>query len=193
MAGTPYRLLQYAMERGYVTVGDLPSWTLALEQRLGVNPYRFGMIGSTDAHTGLAAVQENNFFGKHSGVEPSPGRATHLVGRAGSQAVQGWQQASSGYAAVWARENTRESLWDALRRREVYATTGSRMTVRFFGGWNFEPGDGQTPDLASAGYRRGVPMGAVLPEVLPRMYSVGPRVERVTIRWSLVATTSVPP
>ena len=120
------------------------------------------MIGSTDAHTALAAVEENNFFGKHSGVEPSAQRATHLVGRAGPQAVQGWQQASSGYAAVWARENTRESLWDAIRRREVYATTGSRMTVRFFGGWNFEPEHGAVPDVAGTGYRLGVPMGAVL-------------------------------
>ena len=135
---------------------------LALEQTLAVNPYAFGMIGSTDAHTALAAVEENNFFGKHSGVEPGEQRWSHLVGRAGEQAVQGWQQASSGYAAVWARENTREALWDAIKRREVYATTGSRISVRFFGGYDFEPGDATTPDIAAVGYAKGVPMGGVL-------------------------------
>lgn len=136
---------------------------LALDQRLGTNPYAFGMIGSTDAHTSLAAVEENNFFGKHSGVEPGEKRWTHLVGRAGEQAVKGWQQASSGYAAVWARENTREALWDAIKRREVYATTGSRISVRFFGGHSFEAADAGSPDIASVGYRKGVPMGGVLP------------------------------
>ena len=135
---------------------------LALEQRLGTNPYAFGMIGSTDAHTALAAVEENNFFGKHSGVEPGEKRWTHLVGRAGEQAVRGWQQASSGYAAVWARENTRESLWDAIKRREVYATTGPRISVRFFGGYGFVTRDADAADIAAVGYRKGVPMGGVL-------------------------------
>lgn len=135
---------------------------LALGQHLGTNPYAFGMIGSTDAHTSLAAVEENNFFGKHSGVEPEADRWTHLVGRAGAQAVKGWQQASSGYAAVWARENTREALWDAIKRREVYATTGSRISVRFFGGRNFEPADASLADIAAVGYGKGVPMGGRL-------------------------------
>ena len=136
---------------------------LTLEQKLGVNPYQFGMIGSTDAHTSLAAVQENNFFGKHSGVEPGPQRWSHLVGRSGERAVKGWEQASSGYAAVWARENTRAALWDAIKRREVYATTGSRMSVRFFGGTDFETEDAGSIDIAKTGYNKGVPMGATLP------------------------------
>lgn len=135
---------------------------LALGQRLGTNPYAFGMIGSTDAHTSLAAVEENNFFGKHSGVEPKEKRWTHLVGQAGKQAVKGWQQASSGYAAVWASENTREALWDAIKRREVYATTGSRISVRFFGGRDFVIADATAPDIAAVGYGKGVPMGSVL-------------------------------
>lgn len=135
---------------------------LSLQARLGANPYAFGMIGSTDAHTALAAVEENNFFGKHSGVEPGENRWTHLVGRAGVQAVKGWQQASSGYAAVWARENTREALWDAIKRREVYATTGPRISVRFFGGRDFHDSDANAPDIARIGYARGVPMGGVL-------------------------------
>jgi len=135
---------------------------LLLQQRLGANPYAFGMVGSTDAHTALSAVEENNFFGKHSGVEPSGERWSHLVGQAGERAVKGWEQASSGYAAVWARENTREALWDAIKRREVYATTGPRMTVRFFGGHDFAQEDASAPDIAALGYRKGVPMGATL-------------------------------
>jgi hypothetical protein len=135
---------------------------LLLQQRLGTNPYAFGMIGATDSHTALAAVEENNFFGKHSGVEPNGERWQHLVGQAGERAVRGWEQASSGYAAVWARENTRQALWDAIKRREVYATTGSRITVRFFGGYDFTAADAATPDIAAVGYKRGVPMGGVL-------------------------------
>ena len=135
---------------------------LGLEEKLGINPYAFGMIGSTDAHTSLSAVEEDNFFGKHSGVEPGAERWTHLVGKAGERAVKGWEQASSGYAAVWARENTREALWDAIKRREVYATTGSRIGVRFFGGWSFESADASAPDIARRGYAGGVPMGGTL-------------------------------
>jgi hypothetical protein len=135
---------------------------LLLQRNLGSNPYAFGMIGSTDAHTALAAVEENNFFGKHSGVEPGADRWMHLVGSAGARAVKGWEQASSGYAAVWARENTREALWDAIKRREVYATTGPRMTVRFFGGGDFVAADANAPDLVARGYSKGVPMGGNL-------------------------------
>ncbi len=98
-----------------------------LEQKLGVNPYKFGMIGSTDAHTALAAVEEDNFFGKHSGVEPEPHRWEHVVIELPipSCNVKGWQQAASGYAGVWATENTREAIFDAMKRKETYATTGS--------------------------------------------------------------------
>ena len=135
---------------------------LQVEQNEGANPYRFGMIGSTDSHTALATAGENNFFGKHTGVEPGPDRWKHAVGKSGDRVVLGWEQAASGYAAVWAKDNTREALWDALKRREVYATTGSRITVRLFGGWSFEAEDALDPDLARAGYARGVPMGGVL-------------------------------
>ena len=103
---------------------------LKMEQELGVNPYKF--IGSTDAHTALAAVEEDNFFGKHSGAEPGPARATHPFVKSPSGAViMGWEMTASGYAAVWATENTREALFDAMKRRETYATTGPRMLVRF--------------------------------------------------------------
>ena len=135
---------------------------LAIEKRLGTNPYKFGMIGSTDAHTGLAAVQEDNFFGKHSGAEPKPDRMTHPFLKNEKGTIMGWGVVSSGLAAVYAAENTRESLFDAMERKEVYATTGSRMMVRFFGGWEFTNADLQNRNPAFAGYEKGVPMGGDL-------------------------------
>lgn len=137
---------------------------LKLERQLGVNPYKFGMVGSTDSHTAMSAVEEDNFFGKHSGVEPEPHRWEHVVIQAPDPkfTIYGWQQAAGGYAAVWAAENTREAIFDAMKRKETYATTGSRMTVRFFGGWNFTADDAQTRQPAAAGYTKGVPMGGDL-------------------------------
>jgi Protein of unknown function (DUF3604) len=135
---------------------------LKIEQQLGVNPFKFGMIGSTDAHTSLAAIEEENFFGKHSGVEPNPERVKDVVMTFGGKSLMAWEQASSGFAGVWATENTRESLWDAMKRKEVYATTGPRMVVRFFGGWDFVAKDARTRDPAEAGYSKGVPMGGDL-------------------------------
>jgi hypothetical protein len=135
---------------------------LEFEQKLGVNPYKFGQVGSTDSHTSLPAVEEENFFGKHSGVEPSPERAMHVTLGGEHGKIMGYQMASSGYAAVWATENTREAIFDAMARRETYATTGSRMLVRFFGGWEFTEEDAQTRLPAQAGYQKGVPMGGGL-------------------------------
>ena len=138
---------------------------LKLEQELGVNPYKFGLVGSTDSHTGLTAVEEDNFFGKTSAHEPSPERVTHPFIKAPSGAViMGWEMTASGYAAVWATENTREAIFDAMERKETYATTGPRMIVRFFGGWDFEAKDAQTRSPAVAGYTKGVPMGGDLTE-----------------------------
>ncbi len=137
---------------------------LKLGDKLGVNPYKFGMIGSTDSHTSMAAVEEENFFGKHSGVEPEPHRWEHVVIEAPDPqfTIKGWQQAAGGYAGVWATENTREAIFDAMKRKETYATTGPRMTVRFFGGWDFDEADAKTRLPAAAGYSKGVPMGGDL-------------------------------
>jgi Protein of unknown function (DUF3604) len=136
---------------------------LKLEAELGVNPYKFGLVGSTDAHTGLAAVEEDNFFGKTSSSEPATDRALHPFIKAPSGAViMGWEQTASGYAAVWASENTRAAIFDAMKRREVYATTGPRMVVRFFGGFDFEAKDAQNRLPAKIGYTKGVPMGGDL-------------------------------
>jgi hypothetical protein len=135
---------------------------LQLEQKLGVNPYKFGMVGSTDSHTALATAEEENFFGKHSGKEPKPERASALIGAFEGIEWYGWEQVSSGYAAVWATENTRKAIFDAMKRKEVYATTGPRITVRFWGGWNFTASDAASRLPAGIGYSKGVPMGSDL-------------------------------
>lgn len=137
---------------------------LLLERKLGLNPFKFGMIGSTDAHTAMAAVEEENFFGKHSGVEPGPHRWEHIVIESPdpNYTVYGWQMAAAGYAGVWATENTREAIFDAMKRKETYATTGPRMVVRFFGGWDFAEEDAQSRLPAGVGYAKGVPMGGDL-------------------------------
>jgi hypothetical protein len=137
---------------------------LTLEAQLGTNPYKFGLIGSSDAHTGLSAMEEENFFGKTAPQEPSPERMTKAFfdnPKTGVK-VMDWEVGASGYAAVWATENTREALWDAMERKETYATTGPRMIVRFFGGWAFEDKDAQDRLPAAIGYAKGMPMGGDL-------------------------------
>jgi hypothetical protein len=123
------------------------------------------MIGSTDSHTALATAEEDNFFGKMAAYEPSPSRALHDIVFPGSDIkIMSWEMVASGYAGVWARDNTREALFDAMERKEVYATTGSRMLVRLFGGWEFEAKDAVNRTPAQIGYRKGVPMGGDLHE-----------------------------
>jgi hypothetical protein len=141
---------------------------LAYQEKLGANPFKFGMIGSTDSHTGLSTAEENNYYGKIVALEPTtdPIRFYEpLVGRFSkndSDKTFAWQTAAAGLSAVWARENTREAIWDALDRKEVYATTGTRMLVRVFGGWGFERSDLDRSDFARHGYDKGVPMGGDL-------------------------------
>jgi len=150
-------MLQYEYARTALQTG------LQLEQKLGVNPYKFGMIGSTDSHTGLATAEEENFFGKHSGTEPSAERYKHPMAETPDGRLESWEMVSSGLAAVWARENTREAIFDAMMRKETYATTGPRMLVRFFGGWEFTEKDARNRLPANMGYSKGVPMGSDLP------------------------------
>jgi hypothetical protein len=149
-------MLQYEYARSALMLG------MKLEGELGTNPFKFGMIGSTDSHTALSTADDDNFFGKHSGSEPSPDRMEHAFAKFGDLEIMNWETLASGYAGVWARENTREALFDAMQRKEVYATTGPRMLVRFFGGWDFESSDANTRQPAAAGYRKGVPMGGDL-------------------------------
>ena len=149
-----------------------------------MNPYKFGMIGSTDSHTGLATAEEDNFFGKHSGTEPAPQRATHAVAKFGDAVDHGLGAGGQRLRRRLGRENTRESIFDAMERRETYATTGPRMVVRFFGGFDFEPGDAASRSPASRGYAKGVPMGGDLRDA--------PKGRRRASWWRRCATRSAP-
>jgi hypothetical protein len=149
-------MLQYEYARSALKIG------LRLGEKLGTNPYQFGMIGSTDSHTALATAEEDNFFGKHSGGEPNKDRYKHPMAKIGDLEYKGYAPVASGWAAVWAEENTRASIFDAMQRKETYATTGSRMLVRFFGGWEFVSKDANNRLPAKTGYAKGVPMGGNL-------------------------------
>ncbi len=137
---------------------------LSIEQKIGVNPYKFGLVGSTDSHLGIPAVEEDNFFGKSAAAEPAPDRweEVFIQNKELGLKIVNWEAMASGYAAVWATENTREALFDAMERKETYATTGSRLKVRFFGGWDFKEDDASIDKIADAGYAKGVPMGGEL-------------------------------
>jgi Protein of unknown function (DUF3604) len=157
-AKTP-EMLQYEYARSALKLG------LQLEAELGTNPFKFGMIGSTDAHGGLSTHREENWFGKANIVEPSPERYRDVLIASQTDpalSIMATDLGASGLAGVWARENTREALWDAMERREVYGTSGTRMLVRVFAGWDFEEAEVLRPDFARQGYARGVPMGGDL-------------------------------
>jgi hypothetical protein len=135
---------------------------LLLEEKLGTNPYKFGMVGATDSHTGLATAEEENYFGKSVSVEPSKTRIGHPFIKSKLAAIEGYEPAASGYQGVWATENTREAIFDAMLRKETYATTGPRIPVRFFAGWEFSDTDLRSRAPAFRGYEKGVPMGGDL-------------------------------
>jgi hypothetical protein len=144
---------------------------VGLQQKLkiGVNPFKFGMVGSTDSHTGLAATRDENYWGKFAGTEPAADRYKHYVIKAlgdgaESRSTFAWEEVASGLAAVWAHENTREAIFEAMQRKETYATTGTRIAVRFFGGWDYGKDDVFRGEAVSIGYRKGVPMGGDLPK-----------------------------
>jgi hypothetical protein len=135
---------------------------MKLEKKFGVNPYKFGMVGATDAHTSLSTAEEDNFFGKSTSVEPSATRVAHPFVKAALGAWEGDMLLASGYQGLWAKENTRAALFDAMERKETYATTGTRMLVRFFGGWDYTDDDLRSRAPAFIGYEKGVPMGSDL-------------------------------
>lgn len=134
----------------------------AIQARTGINPYKFGLSGATDSHTSLATADSDNYFGKATNAEPSVTRAKHPFTETENGIFPGWSLVASGYTGVWAEENTRASIWDAMKRREIYATTGPRMAVRFFGGWEFDENDLRSRAPAFVGYEKGVPMGGDL-------------------------------
>ncbi|WP_170480724.1 DUF3604 domain-containing protein [Ruegeria arenilitoris] len=159
-AKTP-EMLPFEYSRSALQVG------LQQELELGINPFKFGQIGATDAHTAVATTRDDNFWGKMPSSEPSPTRWEHYV----IQALSGddmlstfeYEALAAGLAGVWARENTRAALFDAMQAKEVFATTGTRMAVRFFGGWDYSEDDVFRPNVVDIGYARGVPMGGDLP------------------------------
>ncbi len=151
-------MLQYEYARSALKLG------LKLGKEIGANPYKFGLSAATDSHTGLSTTREENFFGKYQKTEPSPDRHGHEVIPADNPALRVYtgQEVASGLTAVWARENTRAEIFAAMKRKEVYGTTGTRIRVRVFAGWNFKAEEVVRPDFIAQGYRRGVPMGGDL-------------------------------
>ena len=135
---------------------------LLLEKTLGYNPYKFGLGGATDSHTSLATAEEENFFGKSTSVEPSKDRVNHPFIESKLGKIEGYKLVASGYTGIWAEENTRGALFDAMQRRETYGTTGPRIRVRFFGGWEYTDNDLRSRAPAFKGYEKGVPMGGDL-------------------------------
>jgi len=135
---------------------------IALEARLGANPFRYGFAAGTDTHNGLAAAEEDNFFGKFVSAEPRPERWNEDAMKFGDRVVKGWEMTAAGYTAVWATENTRAAIWDAMQRRETYASSGPRIGLRFFGGYEFAPDDAGDRNVAAVGYAKGVAMGGSL-------------------------------
>ncbi len=135
---------------------------LVLEEKLGTNPYKFGLVGATDSHTGLSTAEEDNFFGKSTSVEPNPKRVEHPFVESEKGKIPGDRLVASGYQGVWATENTRAAIFDAMERKETYATTGPRMVVRFFGGYDYTEEDLRSRTPAFRGYEKGVPMGGDL-------------------------------
>ena len=156
--GKTDEMLQYEYARSALKLG------LQLGERLGVNPYKFGMSAASDTHTALSTTREENFFGKYKHTEPSPDRHDTEVIPAEDPLLRVLtsQESASGLVAVWARENTRGEIFDSMRRKEVYATTGTRIRVRVFGGWDFGADEVSRPDFIVQGYKRGVPMGGTL-------------------------------
>ena len=132
---------------------------LAIEKKIGVNPYKFGFIGSTDAHSGLASPEENNFQGKMA-ADSTPETKAPVLGN--PTGASGWDMSASGLAAVWATENSREAIYAAFKRKETYATSGPRLRVQLFAGWDFPDNAESSEDFARIGYDYGVPMGGDL-------------------------------
>ena len=149
----PVDKIQFEYARSALKLG------LEQQQKHGGNPFKFGMVGSTDSHTALATAAEDNFWSKFAGDEPSAKRMF--------AAWPGWQASAAGYVAVWAGENTREAIFDGMRRKETYASTGPRILLRFFGGWEFGENDAERPDFSNIGYAKGVPMGGDLTHAPP--------------------------
>ena len=135
---------------------------LELERKLNVNPYKLGFIGSTDTHNGTpGGTDESDYQGHHGFEDGTPARRalTPEIKSFSASRVKG----SGGLAGVWAEQNTRAAIFAALKRRETFATSGTRISVRFFAGWDFPEAVDMNTDLVALGYGKGVTMGGDLP------------------------------
>ena len=132
---------------------------LALQQKIGANPYKFGFIGSTDAHSGLSSPEEGNFWGKMA-KDSTPETKAPVLGN--PTGADGWNMSASGLAAVWATDNSREAIYAAFKRKETYATSGPRLRVQMFAGWDFPANAEAAENFSTIGYQHGVPMGGDL-------------------------------
>ncbi len=134
---------------------------IAMQGALGFNPYKFGMVAGSDSHSAASAYRNDDYFGEHGTIDDT------VEKRLSSKKLLNMDNrevCTAGLTGVWAEENTRESIWDAIWRKETYATSGLRMQVRLFGGWAFDPAVVDQPDWVKMGYAKGVPMGSDLPE-----------------------------
>ena len=136
---------------GYVREAYLSG--LTMQETKGFNPYRFGLIGSSDAHNGGAPYEETSFYSKMGLLDGKPEQRRTFAAS---------QRSASGLAGVWAEENTREAIFDALQRKETFATSGPRIRVRFFAGYDYEETLINDPDIVAKAYQQGVPMGSDL-------------------------------
>jgi Protein of unknown function (DUF3604) len=161
MIATTPDMLPYNYVRSALKLG------LQHQAKLGVNPFKFGLIGASDEHTSLSTTRAENYFGVGTIAEPKPERWKEFFLKSPVSPnlnTYMWEMAPGGLTGVWARANTREAVWEALYRREVYTTSGTRPTVRVFAGWDFTPKDLDKPEWVwvEQGYARGVPMGGDL-------------------------------
>ena len=150
----PYEYSRAALRRG-----------LQLEQQLGVNPFKFGMVGSTDSHSSLPSTAEDNWWGKSPALEPSPERWKDVLIKSSKDSsldLTALQLGASGLAGVWASDNTRTDIWDAMARKEVFGTSGTRLTVRVYGGYDYTGEELKAADWAKQVCANGVPMGGDL-------------------------------
>ena len=132
---------------------------LQIDNEIGINPYQFGLIGSSDSHNASIPVEEDNYTGKIGTGDATP--ETRRYG--GSITSQNIKYSAAGLAGVWAEENTRESIFAALKRKETFATSGPRIRIRMFAGWSFNDSIRGQPDMIQAAYANGVAMGGNLP------------------------------
>ena len=147
--------IQYGFVRQGLVTG------MAIQQKVGHNPYKMGIVAGADSHSAYSNNEEFNFYGSHGVADDTA--AKRLDPRPNPSGDVGAAVGSGGATAVWAEENTREAIFDAIKRKETYGTSGTLIRLRFFGGWDFDEDLVEDDDFVATAYEDGVPMGADLP------------------------------